>query len=254
MTCHSDQADEHEEKPPYTSAKEEIEALIAAVRSRAGSPEDIAEAERVWREAERRRIAIAHGTALELMELPSFVMKSLHGDSWRSTPAYADIRRGANKALTDGRRFVVVHGQPGTGKTFGASGTASDLISATLEEDSFTPIEERREKRYRFYSGRFVSAIELCGDPDNDRVKRLMARTRKPGILILDDAGQERRNRDRLVQVFMELHHSDGICFVTTNIGPDKFEEIYGKRISDRFIENGVLVECSNLERPGVKE
>lgn len=134
-------------------------------------------------------------------------------------------------ALGDAWRFVVLHGPPGTGKTFAA---ASWLLAC------FDPDADR--------NGGWISAVDLAA----------IAPWEKPHErylwipdLVIDDAGAEgERLRDRVAAVLWHRYEHSRRTVVTTNLDAMAFERCYGDRITSRIAEVGAWIETRKIVRP----
>lgn len=157
---------------------------------------------------------------------------NLLGDlgSWPAVEAVKDW-------LAGDRPFLVVGGDPGTGKTVAA---ASALLSCKEEmRTTEGRVCLRWTRKGRFTKAAELARMQLFGKEALEEQERL----RRVHLLIIDDLGAETMSEPWLSQIqdlIDERMRRRKLTLITTNLKWPEFEKRYGPRIARRLVENGV--------------
>jgi len=225
----------NQEDPGYQRIGETSEFAEIARRAMERVANDPEHAARVaeWERGERERKAREEQSRREswLREesgIPREIAKALLGSSVdRGTGACDE----ACRALAAANRLVLLHGPPGTGKTWGA---CFAMWNTGLP-------------------GRFVTAFRYCQMPTWEQAAD-NPYAESP-ILVLDDLGREPRDRRGQVEELLIGRWGDGLpTLVTTNLSMEELAEGYDGRVADRLAELAAeVIETSDRLR-GARE
>jgi DNA replication protein DnaC len=159
------------------------------------------------------------------------------------TQSYNEAKR-AMWGVLQGQKVIVYHfGEKGTGKTITASQICKEIILS--EKMPCLPI----------CGATYISALELAEAPygkgDNDY--DIMAyRARMGGILVLDDLGQEGKNKDRLEALICNIYDGSKKTIITSNILIENLH--YSSRVVDRLNEIAIPIKMNQTMRKGIKK
>lgn len=152
--------------------------------------------------------------------------RDVHGNARVSSKAYLAAR----ERLSDGKKIIVLGGQPGTGKTCAMSMLLSENLPAKwVSAERYAAIPRWDEKRLAIYE-----AIKTLG---------------------IDDAGlEEEKHRGHIECLICDRYADDALTILTTNLHPKKFIATYNERVVSRIRERGCFVLCDDVIRPGEKK
>lgn len=185
-----------------------------------------AEAQRVIRAAELRRLSLMNGTLSECM----FANADKDGENSRSMTICERYAEKFPQMLAD-NRGLLLFGSVGTGKTF----AAACIANALLEKN---------------YSVVMVSLVTLIDSADD-----IIRRMDDIDLLILDDLGAERSTDygfERIYAVADARYRSGKPVIYTSNLPLETFkhsEDIRCARIYDRVLERCYPVEFRGVSR-----
>ena len=136
-------------------------------------------------------------------------------------------------AVNDKRRFIILSGPPGTGKT-----TALAYL-LTAPDHQFT---------YGGEFGCFVSAREMFDEYGN--AKPVYRTGWMP--LVIDDLGVEKDKRKDAIEDLLESRYDHNCTtFISTNLDKHGITSAYSERLLSRFGEVGLFIPVYETVRPG---
>lgn len=150
----------------------------------------------------------------------------------------APTRAVAVSTAWDGRGFLTLLGDTGTGKSFAAALRVYREVLGRIDamwSDSSRWDDIRSGARWLSAYGA-VSSRETLSDACVCR------------FLVLDDMGEEpneRRERAALRELVSERYNGDQPTILTSNLSEDEIRDRYGDRTLERLLETGTLARCT---------
>jgi hypothetical protein len=161
-------------------------------------------------------------------------------------PGCFDTRAVTEASLWDGSGFLILSGGLGSGKSFAAAWVVKKYLRGHVSDwlERQTWANAKRAGESVLWSG----ADEISGD------KESALRTKRAGLLVIDDLGYEsgdRTERAVLRNVISRRYDSALPTIVTTELVMADIAELYGWYVAERFAEDmangGRIVDCGNV-------
>ena len=131
--------------------------------------------------------------------------------------------------------FLLLHGDHGTGKSFAAAYALLLLARQALSAHWKHP------SAWGGFSAMWTGAYRAATKDD------VFEAARSVPVLVVDDLGAEEnttRARSRIVEIVSERYNQRKITVLTTNDDALELEKIYGRRMADRVLGDGLSVHC----------
>jgi hypothetical protein len=151
------------------------------------------------------------------------------------TPHPTEAIRGVNLWSWGQKCFLVLHGENGTGKSFGAAYALVVLARLRLLNDWKLPMS------WTSLPTLWESAYRVTSKDD------LFEMARSIPVLVIDDLGSEEnthRARGRLAEIVSKRYDQQRTTILTMNEDVLELEKIYGRRMTDRILSAGHTVYC----------
>ena len=144
----------------------------------------------------------------------------------------------------DGRRWLIVAGGVGTGKTTWLTALLLDHLRANPSSRSLWTSEQRLYRK-----------AQLRGDKTHAGRERVIQEAVDAEVLLLDDLGAGRRELTEwqggaMRDLLTERHLEGRPTFITTNLGEDAIAQQYGEHVASRLVEAaGEFVNLGGTDR-----
>ena len=131
--------------------------------------------------------------------------------------------------------FLLLYGEHGTGKSFAAVYALYLLALESLEKNWKYP------SAWSAINATWTSAYRLTTKDDIFEASRISP------VLVIDDLGSEQDAgwaKAKIVETTSERYNQRKLTIITTNYDSTQIEGVYGKRMSDRVLGDGLSVYC----------
>jgi DNA replication protein DnaC len=131
------------------------------------------------------------------------------------------------------KKFLVIIGPPGVGKTYICSAMLEDFPKGNLTVRAYSErkLFEKLREGINSNQGDYLTNLHYLIDDD---------------LIILDDVGSSGHNawREEVLMEFIDFRYKDGKkTVITSNLSIDLFKGVYGERITSRLFaaENSIV-------------
>ena len=160
-------------------------------------------------------------------------------NQWIETPSYKRLKRDMGRVFKGEGTILYLHGKCGTGKTWAACKIAHEVILS---------------ERNLISSAFFLSVIEYTenGYTGKRNYNELMEQAFQAPLIILDDLGQDEKNRSRVANLLTHIYNNSALAIITSNVEPLKLP--YDIRIASRIAEKSVVCVMDEPMRKGIRK
>jgi hypothetical protein len=170
--------------------------------------------------------------AASVMDIPG--VPKMFADCLVSPQLTAAVH-GVNRWMYEPKTFLVMHGEHGTGKSFGAAYALYRIARKRLL------VNWKYPTMWGPIGAMWLSAYRAVTKDDLFESARLIP------LLVIDDMGCEEsipRGRGKLGEIVSARYDQMRPTVITMNADAAKISEIYGHRMADRIISAGHTVRC----------